>query len=92
MLYSTHRDIPAALLEVALSNHPEDDHSIAFQAEAPLAALRVKPFNFATRADIERYLLATTADPDLARAVRATPKTSRNTMVTLDELKSSLRP
>jgi hypothetical protein len=92
MVYSSHRDIPVALLDVALANHPEDAHSIAFQAEAPLAALRVKPFNFATRADIERYLLATTADPDLARAFRSTPKTSSNAMVTLDELKSSLRP
>lgn len=91
MVYNIHRDIPSALLEVALAAHPEDAHKIAFQAEAPLAALRVKPFNFATRADIDRYLLATTADPDLARAFRSIPKTSSNAMVTLDELITAIR-
>lgn len=92
MVHNIHRDIPSALLETALASHPGDAHSIAFQKEAPLAALRVKPFNFATRADIERYLLATTTDPDLARAFRSIPKTSSNAMVTLDELMNSLRP
>ena len=92
MVYNIHRDIPSGLLEAALANHPEDAPSIAFQEEAPLAALRVKPFNFATRADIERYLLATAADPDLARKFRSIAKTSSNAMVTLDELMTSVRP
>lgn len=92
MVYDTRRDIPSALLDAALADHPEDAHSIAFQQEAPLAALRVKLFNFATRADIDRYLLATTADPDLAEAFRAIPKTSSNAMVTLDALMRTLRP
>lgn len=92
MVCNLHRDIPSGLLEAALADHPEDARSITFQEEAPLAALRVKPFNFATRADIERYLRATAADPDLARKFRSIPKTSSNAMVTLDELMTSVRP
>ena len=91
MVYNIHRDIPSGILEAALASHPEDAHRIAFQEEAPLAALRVKPFNFATRADIERYLLATAADPDLARKFRSIPKTTSNAMSTLDELMTSVR-
>jgi hypothetical protein len=92
MVYNIHRDIPSGLLEAALADHPEDAHSIAFQEEAPLRALRVKPFNFATRADIERYLVATASDPDLARRFRSIPKTSSNAIVTLDELMTLVRP
>jgi len=92
MVYNVHGDIPATLLEAALANHPEDAPHMAFQMEAPLAALRVKSFNFATLTDIERYLQATTTDPELAQRFRSIPKTSINAMVTLDELMGSIRP
>ena len=49
MLYAVRRDIPQPLLNEALARHPEDAAQIAFQQQAPLAALRVKEFNFATR-------------------------------------------
>ncbi|MBC7595240.1 MAG: hypothetical protein H7288_15090 [Kineosporiaceae bacterium] len=90
MLYNVHRDIPADLLEVALDEHPEDAPKIAFQINAPLTALRLKPFNFASPDDIDRYLTWTGADADRSRAFRLIPKTSDNAFLTLDALMQTI--
>ncbi|TFC96754.1 MULTISPECIES: hypothetical protein [Cryobacterium] len=90
MLYNLHRDIPSALLEAVLDQHPEDAPKIAFQINAPLTALRLKPFNFASPNDIDRYLTGTGAETDRARAFRSTPKTSDNGSLTLDALMQTI--
>lgn len=90
MLYAVRRDIPQSLLNDALARHPEDAAQIAFQQQAPLAALRAKAFNFATRADIERFLAGTGADARLAQRVRSLPKTPDNAMTSLQDLLTSL--
>ena len=90
MLYNLHRDIPLVLLEAALERHPEDAPSISFQTDAPFAALRLKPFNFASPDDIERYLTGSGANEDRSRAFRSIAKTSDNALLTLDALMQSL--
>ncbi|TFD72736.1 hypothetical protein [Cryobacterium gelidum] len=90
LTYDLHRDISAELLEEAIGLHQEDAPRIAFQIHAPLAALRLKPFNFASRDDIERYLAGTRTDTDRSRAFHLITKSSDNALLTLDELMTSL--
>lgn len=90
MLYSLRRDIPSDLLEAALDRHPEDAASMAFQVDAPLAALRLKPFNFASPDDIERNLTWTGADADRSRVFRSISKTPDNALLTLDAVMESI--
>jgi hypothetical protein len=90
MTYDRHRNIPAELLDEAIALHPEEAAQMVFQIEAPLAALRLKPFNFASRDDIERYLAETQTDADRSSAFRSVAKSSSNALLTLDELMSSI--
>lgn len=90
MTYDCHRDIPAELLDEAILLHPEDASRMAFQIYAPLAALRLKLFDFASRDDIERYLTETRTDADRSRTFRSITKSPSNALLTLDELMSSL--
>jgi hypothetical protein len=90
MTYDCHRNIPAQLLDEAIALHPEEAPQMAFQINAPLAALRLKPFNFASRDDIERYLAETNTDARRSRAFRSIVKSSSNALLTLDELMSSI--
>ena len=90
MLYNLHRDIPSDLLEAVLDRHPEDAPMIAFQINAPLTALRLKPFNFASPTDIDRYLTGTGADTDRSHAFRSIPKTAENAFLTLDALMQTI--
>ena len=90
MLYNLHSDIPSDLLEAALGEHPEDAPKIAFQINAPLTALRLKPFIFASPNDIDRYLTGTGTDTDRSRAFRSIPKTSDNAFPILDALMQTI--
>ncbi|WP_166787091.1 hypothetical protein [Cryobacterium sp. TMT2-23] len=84
---TTQRDVT---LEAALDLHPEDAPKIAFQINAPLTALHLKPFNFASPNDIDRYLTGTGADTDRSGAFRSIPKTSDNAFLTLDALMQTI--
>jgi hypothetical protein len=90
LTYNVHRDIPAELLEDAMSLHPEDAPHIAFQRHVPLAALRVKPFDFASREDVERYLAGTRRGSYRANAFRSLTKSASNALLTLDELMATI--
>jgi hypothetical protein len=90
LTYNLHRDIPAELLEEAIGLHPEDAPQIAFQLHAPLAALRLKPFDFASREDIERYLSGMHPGARRADAFRSLTKSESNALLTLDELMATI--
>jgi hypothetical protein len=90
LTYKVHRDIPAGLLEEAMSLHPEDAPHIAFQRHAPLAAPRVKPFDFASREDVERYIAAARPGTYRANAFRSLTKSASNALLTLDELMATI--
>ncbi|TFD26253.1 hypothetical protein [Cryobacterium cryoconiti] len=86
LTYDLHRDISPVLLNEVLALYPDDAPRMAYQVHAPLAALRLKRFNFASRDDIERYLAGIGADEATSRAFLSIVKSPETGLLTLDEL------